>query len=53
MSKPDKPSTDFSYISLVGSLIWLMKTHPDISYTVFQCFCFLNTHTEDYNKAAL
>ena len=53
MPKPDEPFTDFSYASFVGSLIWLMKTHPDISYAVSQCFCFLNTHTEDHNKAAL
>ena len=53
MPKPDEPPTDFSYASLVGSLIWLTKTHLDISYAVSQCFCFLNTHTEDHDKAAL
>ena len=53
MPKFDEPSIDFSYASLVGSLIWLMKTCLDISYAVFQCFCFLNIHTEDHNKAAL
>ena len=53
MPKPDKPPTDFSYASLVGSLIWLIKTHPNISYAVSQCSCFLNTHTEDHDKAAL
>ena len=34
MLKPDEPPTDFPYASLVGSLIWLMKTYPDISYAV-------------------
>ena len=53
MPKPDEPPTDFPYANLIGSLIWLMKTHPDISYAVSQCSHFLNTHTEDYNKAAL
>ena len=53
MPKPDEPPTDFSYASLVGSLIWLIKTHPNISYAVSQCFYFLNTHTEDHDKAAL
>ena len=53
MPKPDEPPTDFPYASLVGSLIWLTKTCPDISYAVSQCFHFLNTYTEDYNKAAL
>ena len=38
MSKPNEPPTDFPYASLVGSLIWLMKTCPDISYAVSQCF---------------
>ena len=53
MPKPDEPPTDFPYASLVGSLIWLTKTHPDISYAVSQCSHFLNTHTEDHDKAAL
>ena len=53
MPKPDEPPTDFPYVSLVGSLIWLTKTCPDISYAVSQCFHFLNTHTEDHDKAAL
>ena len=53
MPKPDEPLTDFSYASLVGSLIWLTKICPDISYAVFQCFHFLNIHTEDHDKAAL
>ena len=53
MPKPDKPPTDFPYASLVGSLIWLTKIHPDISYAISQCFHFLNTHTEDHDKAAL
>ena len=51
--KPDEPLTDFLYASLVGSLIWLMKTCPNISYAVFQCSHFLNIHTEDHDKAAL
>ena len=48
MPKPDEPPTDFPYASLVGSLIWLTKTRPDISYAVSQCSRFLNTHTEDH-----
>ena len=53
MPKSDEPPTDFPYASFVGSLIWLMKTHPDISYAVSQCSRFLNIHIEDHDKAAL
>ena len=31
----------------------MIKTHPDISYAVSQCSHFLNTHTEDHDKATL
>ena len=45
--------TDFPYDSLVGSLLWLMHTQPEISFAVAQCAKFSSTHTERHDKAAL
>ena len=55
LSKPeeDEPKTNFPYSSLVGSLNWLMKTQPDISYTVSQCSHYLHNHCQRHDKVAL
>ena len=49
----DEPKTDFPYSSLVGSLNWLTKTWPDISYAVSQCSHYLHNHCQRHDKAAL
>ena len=42
--------SDFPYSSLVGSLIWLTKTRPDISYAVSQCSRYLHNTLKDMIK---
>jgi hypothetical protein len=46
-------TTDFTYQSLVGSLIWLLKTRPDIAFAVAQCARHMAKHTARHDKAAL
>ena len=55
LTKPedDEPKSDFSYSSLVGSLNWLMKTQPNISFVVSQCSQYLHNHSSRHDKAAL
>ena len=49
----DEPITDFPYSSLVGSLNWLMKTRPEISFAVSQCSRYLHNHVQCHDEAAL
>ena len=49
----DEPITDFPYSSLVGSLNWLMKTKPEISFAVSQCSHYLHNHAQHYDEATL
>ena len=49
----DEPITDFPYSSLVGSLNWLTKTRPEISFAVSQCSCYLHNHAQHHDEAAL
>ena len=49
----DEPITDFLYSSLVGSLNWLTKTKPEISFAVSQCSCYLHNHAQHSDEAAL
>jgi hypothetical protein len=46
-------STDFPYPEVVGSLIWLVKTRPDIAYAVSACSRHLSCHDESHDKAVL
>ena len=48
----DERVTDFPYAQLVGSLLWLMRTRPDIAYAVGQCAKYINNHSELHDKAA-
>ena len=50
---PDDVVTDFPYASLVGSLIWIVRTRPDIAYAVSQCAQFLSVHNATHDQAAL
>jgi hypothetical protein len=36
---------------VVGSLIWLCKTRPDISFSVSQCARYMSCHTERHDRA--
>ena len=49
----DEPITDFPYSSLVGSLNWLTKTRPEISFAVLQCSHYLHNHAQCHDEAAL
>ena len=59
MSAMPKPAdegcvcTIFPYASLVGSLIWMCKTQPDISYAVSTLARYMHLHTEEHDTAAL
>jgi hypothetical protein len=45
-------TTNFPYQSVVGSLIWLCKTRPDISFPVSQCARYMSNHVERHDRAA-
>ena len=45
--------SDFPYQSVVGCLIWLLKTRPDIAFAVSQCARFMSNHTAKHDRAAL
>ena len=45
--------SDFPYSSLVGSLLWMTKTRPDIAFAVSQCARYNSNHTTYHNTAAL
>ena len=52
-TNPDETSTDFPYGALLGSLIWMTKTRPDISFAVSQCSRHLHCHTKVHDEAVL
>ncbi len=47
----EKP--DFRYQKLVGSLLWAVKTRPDIAFAVTQCCRFASNFGDTHVKAAL
>ena len=48
-----KYSTTFPYSEIVGSLIWMLKTRPEIAYAVSMCARHLSAHNETHDKAAM
>jgi hypothetical protein len=49
----DQFDASFPYQSLVGSLIWLLKTRPDIAFAVSQCARYMTGHTKRHDRAAM
>jgi hypothetical protein len=45
-------SMNFPYAEVIGSLIWLVKTRPEISYSVSSCARHLAMHDETHDRAA-
>ena len=43
----------FPYPSLMGSLLWISKTRPDVAHAVSQCCRFNAAHGPEHWKAAL
>ena len=50
-SSEEKP--EFKYQKLVGSLLWAVKTRPDIAFAVTQCCRFSSNFGDAHVKAAL
>ena len=44
---------DFNYQKLVGSLLWVVKTRPDIAFAVTQCCRFTTAYGDTHVQAAL
>ncbi|EPS72879.1 hypothetical protein M569_01878, partial [Genlisea aurea] len=49
----DEERSDFNYQKLVGTLLWITKTRPDISFAVTQCCRFTDCPGDTHVKAAL
>jgi hypothetical protein len=51
--KCESTTTEFPYSEVIGSLIWLVKTRPEIAYAVSMCARHLSAHNATHDSAAL